>query len=113
MIVDFNPCQIVILSVLSIHLAHAQGLFESVAIILTAGQLVSSMELDESVTDGCRTKLELNIPQVIKTEISLVTIVQVSTTTVKEVVSVTETLSGTCAAAPVNTIPLGSSEALC
>ena len=113
MIVDFNRCQIAILSVLSIHLAHAQEFFESIAIILTAGQLVLSMELAESVTDAHRTKLELNIPQVIKTETSLVTIVQVSTTTVKEVVSVTKTLSGTCAEAPVNTIPLGNSEALC
>lgn len=113
MIVDFNLCQIAILGVLSVHSAHAQERFESIAITLTPGQLVSTTELAESVTDGHRTNLELNIPQVIKTEISLVTIVQVSTTTIKEVVRVTETFSGTCTAASVYTLPSGSDEALC
>lgn len=113
MIADFNLRQIAILGVLSIYLAHAQQLVESIAITLTAGQLVSSMELAESLTDGRRTNLDLNILQVIKTEISLVTIVQVSTTTIKEVVRVTETVRNTCAAAPVNTLPFGSSEVLC
>lgn len=113
MILYFILGKIAILGVLSIHLAHAQTLVESIAIILTAGQLVSSVELAEPLTDGRRTNLELNIPQVIRTEISLVTIVQVSTTTIKEVVRVTETLRETCVAAQVNTLSFGNSEALC
>lgn len=111
MIVIFNLCQIAILGVWSMHVAYARGRFESIAITLTPGQFVSSMELVKSAADGHRTDLELNIPQVVKTEISLVTIVQVSTTTIKEVVRVTETLRGTCAAAPVNALPFGNDEA--
>ena len=113
MILDFNLGRIAIFGALSIHLAHAQELVESIAIILTAGQLVSNVEMAEPLTDGRRTNLELNIPQVIKTEISLVTIVQVSTTTVKEVVRVTETLRETCAIAQVNTLSFGNSKVLC
>lgn len=111
MIVDFNLCQIAIFGVLSIHSAHAQDRFESFAITLTPRQFVLTMRLAESVTDGHRTELALNVVQVVKTEISLVTIVQVSTTTIKEVVRVTETIRGTCAAVPVNTLSFGNCEA--
>lgn len=104
MIVNLKLCHITILGVLSILSTHAQGRFESIAITLTSGQLVSSMELVESIADGHRTDLELILPQVVQTKISMVTIVQVSTTTIKEIVRVTETLSGTCAVAPVMTL---------
>ena len=112
MIIDFSLCQIAILGVLSIHSAHAQGRFESIAITLTPGQLVSSVQLFKTATDEHRTNLALTIPQVVKTEISLVTIVQVSTTTNREVVTVTETFSGTCAAPLVNMLSVDNSEAL-
>jgi hypothetical protein len=96
---------IALLSVLSLQAAYAQDRFESIAITLAAGQFVSRNELDEPAADGYRTEvapLQLTVPEIVKTEISLVTIVQVSTTTIKQVVRVTETLSGTCAAALVN-----------
>lgn len=105
MLFVFSLRRIALLGVLSLQTVYAQDRFESIAITLTAGQSVSRNEIDEPAADGYRTELaplQLTIPEIVKTEISLVTIVQVSTTTIKEVVRVTKTLSGTCAAALVN-----------
>ena len=101
MIVAFTLYRIAILGALSIHTACAQARFESVAITLTRNQCVSHFRVIESAADRHRTERTLKVPEVVKTEISLVTIVQVSTTTVTEVVRATETLRGKCDAAPV------------
>lgn len=107
MLIIYPLYYIATLGVLPIYAAHARGRFESIAITLTPVQFVPYFEIIEIVADCHRTEIVLSIPEVIKTEVSLVTIVQVSTTTVKEVVRVTETLSGICSAAIVILAPLG------